>query len=68
MEPKTEKRFGWFGVLLIAVFSGLVVRILGDPLAEVTTPKLKRFLRHTQDFVEDHEPLERLQKWLERHD
>jgi len=59
--PKTQdesssvmnKPFGWLGILLIAIISGLVVRVLGDPIVEVTSPKLEGFFEDIEEFFED---------------
>ncbi|HEY9621542.1 MAG TPA: hypothetical protein V6C78_14365 [Crinalium sp.] len=48
-----SKRFSWLGVLMIATISGLVVKIVGDPITAVTTPKLENVLEDMEDFVDD---------------
>ncbi|NJN60045.1 MAG: hypothetical protein HC879_22475 [Leptolyngbyaceae cyanobacterium SL_5_9] len=48
-----NKPFGWLGILLITIVSGLVVRVLGDPIVEVTSPTLENFFEDVEDFFED---------------
>lgn len=48
-----NKSLGWVGVLLIAVISGLIVRVLGDPIVEVTSPTIEEFFEDVEDFFED---------------
>jgi hypothetical protein len=38
---------------MIATISGLVVKIVGDPITAVTTPKLENVLEDMEDFVDD---------------
>ena len=59
-----DKRFSWLGVLLVATISGLIVRIVGDPLVELTTPEIKDFLDNLGDRTED--KVEDIQDWFER--
>lgn len=67
--PKTTGQLGWFGLLMIAVISGLVVKIVGDPLVQVISPKLEDAAESTEDFVDDHWPDQnwgkQLDRWLE---
>jgi hypothetical protein len=48
-----SKPLSWLGVLLIAVVSGLIVRVLGDPIVEVTSPSLEEFFEDVEEFFED---------------
>jgi hypothetical protein len=70
MQPKTDKQFGWFGLLTIAIVSGLIVKIVGDPLVEVITPKLERTAKKTErlldHFLDDQDWGEKLHDWLDR--
>jgi hypothetical protein len=50
-----NKPFGWLGVLLIATISGLIVRVLGDPIVEITSPTLEDFFEDVEEFFEDRE-------------
>lgn len=58
-----NKRFSWLGVLLVATISGLIVKIVGDPLVELTTPEIKDFLDDLGDRTEDQ--VEDIQDWFE---
>jgi biopolymer transport protein ExbB/TolQ len=59
-----SKRFNWLGVLLIATVSGLIVKVVGDPITAVTTPKIEDFLEDIEDFFEDFEDrLEDMNLW-----
>ncbi len=59
MQPKTDKsgksegRSGGLSLLLIAIFSGLVVKVVGDPLVEVISPPIKHAAKDAGDFLED---------------
>lgn len=66
MPPKTTKQFGWFGLLMIAIISGLIVKIVGDPMVQVITPKLEDMAEEAEDFLDDQEWGEQLNKWLEQ--
>jgi hypothetical protein len=48
-----NKSLSWLGVLLIAVISGLIVRVLGDPIVEVTSPTIEEFFEDVEEFFED---------------
>ncbi|MBD2067259.1 hypothetical protein H6F93_06915 [Leptolyngbya sp. FACHB-671] len=48
-----NRPLSWLGVLLIAVVSGLIVRVLGDPIVEVTSPNLEEFFEDVEEFFED---------------
>lgn len=67
--PKTTRQLGWFGLLMIAVISGLVVKIVGDPLVQVISPKLEDAADSAEDFVDDHwtdrDWSKQLDRWLE---
>ncbi|WNZ22223.1 hypothetical protein HJG54_04655 [Leptolyngbya sp. NK1-12] len=69
MQPKTNKQFGWFGLLMIAVISGLIVRVVGDPLVEMFSPKIADLTEGAgewlEDWFEDREWREKLQDWLD---
>jgi hypothetical protein len=45
------KVMGWMSLLLIATISGLIIKVVGDPLAEATTPQMKDAIEDTQDFL-----------------
>jgi hypothetical protein len=45
------KVLGWLSLLLVATISGLIIKVVGDPLAEVTTPTMKDAIEETQDAV-----------------
>jgi len=55
MQPKTDKphKSGGLGLLLIAIVSGLVVKLVGDPLVEVISPPIKHAAREAGDFLDD---------------
>jgi len=48
-----NKPFSWLGVLLITIISGLIVRVLGDPMVEVTSPALEDFFEDVEELFED---------------
>jgi hypothetical protein len=48
-----ENRIGIFSALLIAIASGLVVKVVGDPIVEVTAPKIDNFFDDIEDWVDD---------------
>jgi hypothetical protein len=59
-----SKRFNWLGVLIIATVSGLIVRVVGDPITAVTTPKIEDILEDIEDFFDDVEDtLEDMNWW-----
>ena len=55
MQPKTDKphKSGGLGLLLIAIVSGLVVKLVGDPLVEVISPQIKHAARDAGELLED---------------
>ncbi|MBD2461239.1 hypothetical protein H6G89_09295 [Oscillatoria sp. FACHB-1407] len=48
-----SQRLSWVGVLLIAIISGLVIKIVGDPIVEITTPAIADFFDDMGDRFED---------------
>lgn len=58
-----SKQLSWVGVLLIATISGLLVRILGDPLVELTSPKIENFFESAEEFWDD--PQDWIEEWRE---
>lgn len=65
-DNKTGRPFGWFGLLMIAVISGLVVKIVGDPIVDVLTPKIEEMAEEAEDIWDDQDWAERLREWLEQ--
>ncbi|MFM7423912.1 MAG: hypothetical protein ACKO7W_02720 [Elainella sp.] len=66
---KTGKPSGWLGLLLIAIVSGLVVRVVGDPLVEVFGPKLENAVEEAGDFIDeqlDQNWGKKLRHWFEQ--
>ncbi len=63
--PETDKPLGWFGLLLIAVISGLVVKIVGDPLVQVISPKVEEAAEAAEEFWQDQSWDQQLDRWLE---
>jgi hypothetical protein len=59
-----EKRIGWFGFLMITIISGLVLRVLGDPLVEVTSPQVKDAMEQTQDALQDEDFQQRVRRFI----
>ena len=55
MQPKIDKphKSGGLGLLLIAIVSGLVVKLVGDPLVEVISSQIKHAARDAGEFLED---------------
>jgi hypothetical protein len=45
------KAIGWLGLLMAATLSGLIIKVVGDPLVEVTNPPMKDAIEDTQDFL-----------------
>lgn len=66
MQPRTSKQFGWFGLLMIAIISGLVVKILGDPIVQILNPKIEDAAEEIEEFLDDHDWEETLSEWLEQ--
>ncbi|MGJ3250340.1 MAG: hypothetical protein ACFE0J_04275 [Elainellaceae cyanobacterium] len=46
-------RLGWFSVLIITTVSGLIVRVVGDPLVEMTSPKVEEIFEDIEDWLDD---------------
>jgi hypothetical protein len=69
MQPKTNKQFGWFGLLTIAVISGLIVKVVGDPLVELFSPKIEDAAEEVEDWLDDwfddQDWGEKLGEWLD---
>lgn len=59
MQPETNKsgrsggKFSGLGLLLIAIVSGLVVKVVGDPLVEVISPSIKQAARDAGEFLDE---------------
>lgn len=64
MQPKTGKHIGWFGLLMIATLSGLIIKVVGDPLIEVLDPKLEDAADEVEDWFKDREWGETIGEWL----
>lgn len=65
---KTGGPAGWLGLLLIAIVSGLVVKVIGDPLVEVFGPKVEHAVEEAGDFVDqqlDQNWGKKLHRWFE---
>jgi hypothetical protein len=43
------KRLGFFSTLVIATVSGLLIRVVGDPLVKMTNPHLEEFFEDVED-------------------
>lgn len=52
-EDHRNARVGLVGALIIATISGLIIRIVGEPLADATEPGLKDFFESIEEFVQD---------------
>ncbi len=64
---KTGKPFGWLSLLLIAIVSGLVVKIIGDPLVQVFGPKIENAVEEAGDFLDnqlDQNWSKKLHRWM----
>jgi hypothetical protein len=48
-----SQRDNWIGILLITIVSGLVIKVVGDPVVELTTPAIADFFDEMDDRVED---------------
>jgi hypothetical protein len=46
-------RSSGLGLLLIAIVSGLVVKVVGDPLVEVISPPIEYAAKDIREFIED---------------
>jgi hypothetical protein len=68
MQPKTDKSkpFGWLNLLMIAIVSGLVVRVLGDPLVNVISPKLEDAFEDADDFLDDLRWQKKINRWIDQ--
>lgn len=64
MQPKTSNPFGWFGLLIIATVSGLIIKVVGDPLVQIFSPKLEDAADHVEDWLDDQEWEETWDEWL----
>ena len=51
MEP--DHKIGLLSAVFIAVISGLMIKVIGDPLVEVTAPKLEDFFENVEESWED---------------
>lgn len=63
-HPKTTNPFGWFGLLMIATVSGLIIKVVGDPLVQVFAPRLEDAADEIEDWLDDQDWGERLDDWL----
>ncbi len=50
---------------MIAVISGLVVKVIGDPLVQVISPTMEDVAEETTDLLQDHHWRKQLDRWLE---
>jgi hypothetical protein len=66
MQPETNRRISWFGLLMIAIVSGLVIKIVGDPLVKIISPRIEDVAEDAEDFVDDQNWGRKLEKWLEQ--
>jgi Flp pilus assembly pilin Flp len=41
------------GALLVAIISGLIIRVIGDPIAERTAPQIDDLFDSVEEFWED---------------
>lgn len=57
-------RISLIGALLVATVSGLVIKVIGDPLVEFMGPKLENFFEDIEDFWDD--TGETIEDWLDR--
>jgi hypothetical protein len=64
MQPKTSNQFGWFGLLMIATVSGLIIKVVGDPLVQILSPKLEDRIEDIENWLADQEWEERWEDWL----
>jgi hypothetical protein len=47
------QRFSWFGVLVITTLSGLIVRVVGDPLVDMTSPQIEDVFDDLEDWFDE---------------
>jgi hypothetical protein len=66
MQPETNRRISWFGLLMIAIVSGLVIKIVGDPLVKIISPRIEDVAEDAEDFVDDQNWGRKLEKWLKQ--
>lgn len=66
MQPETNRQISWFGLLMIAIVSGLVIKIVGDPLVKIISPRIEDVTEDAEDFVDDQNWGRKLEKWLEQ--
>jgi hypothetical protein len=64
MEPKTSKQPSWLGLLMIAVLSGLIVKVVGDPIVQILNPKVEDVAAEAEDFF-DRDWGRQFNRWLE---
>jgi hypothetical protein len=62
------KAVGWFGLLVAATISGLLIKVIGDPLVEVTNPTMKDAIEETQDVMNVRHWKKQFRKWLHQGD
>jgi hypothetical protein len=48
-----KQKVGLLGALLIATVSGLIIRVIGDPLVEVTSPGVENFFEEVAQIWEN---------------
>lgn len=65
-RPETNRQITWFGLLMIAIVSGLVIKIVGDPLVKIVSPKIEDVAEDAEDFVDDQNWDRKLEKWLKQ--
>ncbi|NJO77810.1 MAG: hypothetical protein HC827_04300 [Cyanobacteria bacterium RM1_2_2] len=49
---------------MIATVSGLIIKVVGDPLVQILSPKLEDSMEDIEDWFEDQEWGERLNDWF----
>lgn len=50
---------------MIAVISGLIVKVVGEPIAQVMGPKVEDVAEEAADFLHDQRWEKRLNRWIE---
>lgn len=49
---------------MIATMSGLIIKVVGDPLVQIFTPKLEDAADDAEDWLDDQDWGEQFEEWL----
>ncbi|MBF2074100.1 MAG: hypothetical protein IGS50_10120 [Synechococcales cyanobacterium C42_A2020_086] len=49
---------------MIATVSGLLVKVLGEPIVQITSPLLEQWIEDAQEWLDDQDLPRQLERWL----